>query len=85
MTPRPKSFLERASEDKQPEVQEHFRTTWEEKLELHTHILKRRRSVSDWLREAAREKMARELEEDMRKAAEPDVSADIAGLLLRRT
>lgn len=79
----PKSFLERASEDKPAEVQEHFRTTWEEKLELHTHILRRRRSVSDWLREAAVEKMARELEEDMRKAAEPEETTSISDLLMR--
>ena len=80
---RPKSFLEEeATKSKQPEVQEHFRTTWEEKLELHTHVLKRRRSVSDWLREAAAEKMARELEADMRKAAEPEEAANISDLLL---
>lgn len=83
MTKRPKSFLEEeAAKSKQPEVQEHFRTTWEEKLELHTHILKRRRSVSDWLREAAIEKMARELEEEMRRKLEPEETANIADLLL---
>lgn len=82
---RPKSFLEEeATKSKQPEVQEHFRTTWEEKLELHTHVLKRRRSVSEWLREAALEKMARELEEDMRRKAEPEEAANISDLLLRR-
>ena len=80
---RPQSFLDRAGEQKQPEVQEHFRTTWKEKLELHTHILKRRRSVSDWLREAAVEKMARELEAEMHKAAEPEEAATVADLLLR--
>jgi hypothetical protein len=79
---RPQSFLEKASQ-KQPEIQEHFRTTWEEKVELHTHVLKRHRSVSDWLREAAMEKMARELEEDMRKNAEPEETATVADLLLR--
>lgn len=80
---RPQSFLDRAGEKKQPEVQEHFRTTWEEKLELHTHVLKRRRSVSEWLREAALEKMARELEEDVRQKAEPEETANISDLLLR--
>lgn len=80
---RPQSFLDRAGEQKPAEVQEHFRTTWEEKLELHTHILKRRRSVSEWLREAAVEKMARELEAEMHKAAEPEETANIADLLLR--
>jgi hypothetical protein len=79
---RPQSFLEKASQ-KQVEIQEHFRTTWEEKVELHTHVLKRHRSVSDWLREAALEKMARELEEDMLKKAEPEDTANIADLLLR--
>jgi hypothetical protein len=81
---RPQSFLEKASQ-KQAETQEHFRTTWEEKVELHTHVLKRHRSVSDWLREAAIEKMARELEEDMLHSSAPaeDQPPDIGSLLLR--
>jgi transcriptional regulator of met regulon len=75
---RPKSFLEQP--DKEGRVQAHFRMTDDERMEMQMHCLRRHRSVSDWLCEAVKEKMARELEADMHKAAEeseqlPDVSS----------
>jgi hypothetical protein len=85
MTTRPKSFLDKATEGRGGQIQEHFRTTWPEKVQLHTHILQQHRSVSDWLREAVAEKMARELEAAMNaKASEPEAPGSVRDLLLRR-
>ena len=80
---RPKSFLEEeASRGEEQRTEIHFRISWADKLELLTHILKQRRPMSDWLREAAAEKMTRELEAAMHKAAEPEATANISDLLL---
>lgn len=80
---RPKSFLEQEHEE--AIVQGHFRMTDEERIEMQMHCLRRHRSVSAWLREAVREKMARELEEDMHKTAEEEgPPPDVSSLLLHR-
>lgn len=85
MTKRPRSFLEEeATRGEEPRAEIHFRISWADKLELLTHILKQRRPMADWLREAAVEKMARELEAEMHKATEPEEAANIADLLLPR-
>jgi hypothetical protein len=82
----PKSFLEKATEGKISNlVKEHFWTDAHSKLQLHIHCLRQHKSVSAWVREAIREKMARELEADMHtKASEVEETPDLGRLSLCR-
>lgn len=79
---KPKSFLDQETEHL---VQGHFYMTEVERDQMQMHCIRHHhRSVSQWIREAVREKMARELEADKEQTIKDEKPLDMSQLLLRR-